>query len=340
MSDEAKNADEKDQAVDSNESSTLETMEAKMAVLRGEVEDDDSSVVNDETNLEDDDSTDDSDKKDDDSTDDSDKKDDDSPILPSGHRQAALKRGWTNEEIDHYLETKPNDAVVEFKEIFGTWQKENSLWSERGRQLIAAGKTSEEDGEKSKADETSEALAHYDLDALIETHGNEDLLKAIIGPINAVIDRVNDAAKKVSNSENFLRNTEQEALVTVAQNFFKSPEIKPFNETYGIEAQNLTDKQLENRMKLFEQADIMVAGARDHGVDISVQDALERAHILLSQGTRDEALRQSIRDDIKKRTKTLKGSHQQTSSSDTDRPISDEEMVTRTEARMAAIRNK
>jgi len=338
MPDELKNADGSDQAAD--DTSTLETeLKAKMEALRDDVQDgsgdsnvvkdDDAGTKKDESNTEDEAGG----KKDDAGT-----KKDESPLLPSGHRRAALARGYTSEEVDHYLETKPDEAVARFEEIFNEWQTENSRWSDRGRQLHAAGQAAKEGGDK--GNKSSEALPHFDAEALISEHGNEDLINALVTPLNATIDRVNAATERISHSEDFLRNTEQNALTITTQNFLKSKEMEPFKDTYGTEIKDLTDEQVKNRMELFGEADILVAGAKDHGKDITVQDALERAHIIVSQGTRDEGIRQSIRKSLKKRTKTTRTSHQQTSSTDENQPISDKELEKRTSERLRALRNK
>jgi len=92
-------------------------------------------------------------------------------------------------------------------------------------------------------------------------------------------------------------------------------------------------------MKLFEEADIIVFGAKAHGKDLTVQDALERAHMILSHGTRGEAIRQGIRESMKKRTKTEKSSHQKTSTSG-DRSTSNEEFEKNVAANMRKIRDK
>lgn len=334
MTEDAKNADKPDTADSTNDSPTLTAIEAKMAELRGDVTEgnEDSKPKVDDPIV-----TDDLDPgtKDDDS----DTKDDDSPMLPSGHRRAALARGYTSEEIDYYLETKPDEAVQRFEELFNERRKENEDWSRRGRELRAVGqKTS--DGDTDDGNKPSEALTHYDAAALIEKHGNEDLINDLIDPLNATIDQVNAVTEKISHSEEFLRNTEINALEVATQDFLKSKEMESFRDTFGVEIKDLTEEQVKNRMDLFGQADIIVAGAKDHGIDITIQDALERAHIIVSQGTRDEGIRQSIRDSLKKRTKTTKTTHQQTTTPGDNEEVSDEELEKRTEARMKAIRNK
>ena len=335
MVDEAKNADTADQAADSEqEASTLAAVEAQMAKLQEDVVEGDDDVSSDV----------DGEKTDQVSTEDQDDKDskdgdDDSSILPAGHRRAALARGYTNEEIDHYLETKSDEAVARFAEVFDDWQRESSLWSDRGRQLVKAGQQVSE-GEGDKNQKTSEVLPHYDANALAEKHpGSEDLINELVAPMNAMIDRVNAASERLSSSEEFLQGTKEAALATVTQDFFKSKEMEASKEVYGIEIKDLTNEQVEKRMKLFREADIIAAGAEAHGEQVTAQSAMERAFAIVSQGTRDEVIRQSIRDSMKGRTKTVRSSHQKTSVSDKNEPISDEELVKRTEARQRALRD-
>lgn len=337
MSDEdVKNVETADQAVASeDEASTLAAIETKMAEMRdgGELTEDDVSSDAEDAKT---DQTDTEDQEDVDSKD----KDDDSPILPSGHRRAALARGYTNEEIDHYLETKPDEAAARFGELYDERRMESSQWSERGRLLVDAEQKAvkgDEGGDK----ETPKALSHYDANALAEKHpGSEDLINDLIAPMNAMIDRVNAASERLSNSEEFLQGTQRDALTTATQNFFKSKEMEASKEVYGIEIKDVTDGQMESRMELFAEADIITAGAVAHGQKITVQDALERAFAIVSQGTRDEGIRQEIRDSLKGRTKTTKSSHQRTSATDENQEISEKELEKRTDARLRALRNK
>ncbi len=320
-----------------DDASTLAAVEAKMAAIQ------DVPVVDDDVSVDDNTSV---DTTNDDVTPDPTDSGDDSPtpvdenttMLPSGHRRAALARGYTNEEIDHHLETKPGDALVRFGELYTEWQDQNSQWSERGRQLRQVG---QEAPKPETPNATPEVLKHYDTEAMIAEHGgNEDLITALVAPLNAMVDRVNSVTEKLEKSEQFLRNTEQDALTAATQEFFKGTDMTPFNKVYGTDRTSLTDEQVKSRMELLQEADTIIAGAADHGRGLSVRDALERAHVIVSQGTRDEAIRQSIRDSMKKQTRTTQSSHRASTSDEPDRELSDDEIVTRTEARLQAMRNK
>lgn len=262
--------------------------------------------------------------------------DDDTTILPAGHRRAALARGWTAEEIDHFIETKPEEAIVEFRKTFDKWQEESSKWSARGRVLMA---TEEKPADDKKTDDSS--ITEFDADALIEVHGNEELINALVGPLNKIVSQVNAATNRLSKSEQKVADSQTAALVIEAQTFLTSAAMRPYEKVYGGEPKDLTTHQFENRMQLFEEADIIVAGAKAHGIDISVGEALARAHASISQDTRDEGIRAEIRKSMKKRTKTSRGSGQRSAPADKkDGPISEDELVKRTEVRLKTLKAK
>jgi len=331
MSDDAKVA----QAAEDKDSSTLEAkVESKMAELRGEnedVDDSDEVVVSDEEK----------ETVKDSKPDDAEKESDANlPMLPSGHRRAALARGYTSEEIDFYLQSNPEDATARFKEIFGEWQEENSRWSQRGRQLIQADGTPEKKPPVKEGE--FQPVPHADIKALVEKHGGEyeDLIKDLVAPLNAGIDRINSMGEGLTKSQEFIDSNEEKALATIVDNFLGSKEMSSFADTYGKDVATATEEQVKNRMELFGEADNLIAGAKAHGKSITVEDALNRAHLILSQGTRDEVIRQQIRDSMKKRTKTIKSSHKADSPAKTNEPISEEELEKRTEARMRELKNK
>lgn len=262
--------------------------------------------------------------------------DDDSPILPAGHRRAALADGWTSEEIDHYLETQPEDAVAEFAGSYEKWRKEGSEWSSRGRQLKAA-----EQGDKtvtpSESDELPLTLEKFDTTALIEEHGNDELITALTGPLNKVIDQVNSVLGKVSASEEFVQSSTEETVSKIVQDFLTGEDMKPFKDVYGTKIETLSKEQVDKRMELFGEADDIIFGASAHGKKITVENALRRAHANVSRDLKDSAIRQTIRDSLGKRTKTLTGSKQKTTTAQDDAPITREELVARTDARLRAM---
>jgi hypothetical protein len=263
-----------------------------------------------------------------------------SSTLPASYRRAALARGWSTEEIDHYLELSPKEAETRFEGIFNSWQADNALWSERGRRLVGAGKAVDDKNAESEATE----LKPLDAKAIIERYGNDDLVNQLVPRLNEAIDKINKASEKFSQVENVAQDANQEALFNQTQSYLLSDEMKSFRDTYGTEVKTLTPTQVETRMKLFEEADIIIRGALEHGKRLSVHDALERAHSHLSHGQIEETVRSQIRESLQKRTKTLQSSKETALSAAktmaSNEPVSDEELERRTEQRLAALRSR
>lgn len=268
--------------------------------------------------------------------------------LPAGYRRAALARGWTNEEIDHYVETKPDEAMNQFQGIFSSWQEDNAKWSERGRQLVAATKE-ETKTETEKPPQKTEELKPLDEKALIEQYGNEELIKPLVSRVNSALEenrllkeRLDKVEGNIGQSQEAMKSAQEEATFTATQNFLLSDGMKQFQTIYGTEIKTLTKEQVDNRMKLFEEADVIICGALDHGQELTVEEALDRAHAHISRGQTEETIRAQIRESLQKRTKTLSNSTNAASlrTTQSNEDVSDAELEQRTEQRLAALRNR
>jgi len=96
------------------------------------------------------------------------------------------------------------------------------------------------------------------------------------------------------------------------RNFFRADSMNSYEDFYGKVsdgAENwddvLTGKQLKNRVKTMTMADQIMAGARVQGKDMDVVRALESAHLLVSKDVQEQAIRERIKSDVKKRDKSL-----------------------------------
>jgi len=268
---------------------------------------------------------------------------DESPTLPTGHRRAALARGWTNEEVDHYIEIKPEEATAKFESIFDDWQQENSQWSARGRELMRAKQTglSESATEAQETEHQKVDFEPIDPKAFAEEYDvNEVLMEALAKKLNPVISNAKVMSEQLEGYAKTAQVSNEETLSKITQDFLTSKEMKPFADVYGTDINTLTKEQLDSRMELFGQADEIVQGALAHGREITVQEALERAHDSVSHDSRDTTIRKEIRDSMTKRTKTLTGSKRKIEAPKDDGPISEEELEARVGAKQQAIRDK
>ncbi len=276
-----------------------------------------------------------------DDVDESEAADNESSTLPANYRRAALARGWTNEEVDHYTVLKPEEAMDTFKDVFEAWREENSRYSTRGRQLRDADPVKPSDASEKSEDADDGAMGSIDAKALIEQYGNDDIINALVAPVNAAIERVNAMQKAQQEAVAITQTSQQEALATTVTEFFGSAEMKSYTDVYGSDIATMTEDQEAARLALLQEADCIWTGASAHGQDMTVADAMSRALAIVSSGTKDVAIRNEIRASLKKRTKTLPGTQRKVAEdTDEDAPVSEEDLVSRTEARMRALKEK
>ena len=337
-----------DAGSDSTDASTLAAVDAKLAVLRGDVPEENNDVdetpVDDQEPVTEPDQTDaddtDSDKSDAGDDTDSEAADDDLPMLPSGHRLAALAKGYTTEEVDHFLKTHPDEAMGRFGELFDERKKESAMWSDRGRRLAQTDQSVVEPPKVLADPKDPAATPLFVAKALAEEFGNEDLINALVPRLNTMIEESNTLKQERAQTADRDRKRQESYLLQVTDEFFGSKAMEPSKETYGTGYGSATEEQMTQRMKLLNQADEIAKGAADHGREIPDLEALERAHMILSQGSRDEIIRQGIRDELKQRTKTTKSSHRKIKSSEEEGPVSEAKLEKRVAAKQRELRNK
>jgi hypothetical protein len=92
--------------------------------------------------------------------------------------------------------------------------------------------------------------------------------------------------------------------------------MKPFKDFYGegVDEKKLTIEQSQNRWRVLNDADQILAGAQVSGRRMDPSEALERAHLLLTDSMRDEKVRKQLVAKVKQRSNgiTLKPKSQST----------------------------
>jgi len=129
--------------------------------------------------------------------------------------------------------------------------------------------------------------------------------------------------------------------------------MKLYGEFYGpaydearmptFDGHGLTPGQRANRDALLEQADAIWVGAREHGRNLTVPEALNLAHSLLTDGMRTQKVRQELVGKVKQRAKgmTLRPAKSKpVLAREGEKPKTPQELEARTDARLAKLRNR
>ena len=286
---------------------------------------------------------------------------DDKVEIPDGYIRAAKRQGWKDEDIAKTIEADPDFAL----RIFGNaYETSNTLT----RDFAAAGRaraeqTAKELEEKNKVDEPE----IKDLVNITELEKNVDDAAIVNGVVKPLNDALKSALKEIrtlkktgpSNQDIAHARSDQDAATARAnasanaaselfvKQFFGAENMKSYDDFYGVidEGQNMNDitpNQYEHRMAVLQTADQLIAGKAAQGIKVSDADALEDAHLLVTEPLREKIITDGIRSSLKKRSKgkTLQPSKSRKTASDIGNRVAKtpEEAIENAEARLAKLK--
>jgi hypothetical protein len=147
------------------------------------------------------------------------------------------------------------------------------------------------------------------------------------GPLIETIEAQNKMLQQIAESmpanepetkpepSHFESKAEENNIEQQIWNWFESDGMKPYEKVYGKLGfgetwEDLSPSQLQHRMKVLEKADQIAGGAHLQGRELPLDEALEAAHLLVTQKYRDDVLIDGVKAKVVKRGKgvTLKPS--------------------------------
>lgn len=228
--------------------------------------------------------------------------------LPAGYVRTAKARGWSDQEITEFAKANPDLAIKTFERMHDSRTKEINEWAELGRKVRQAPVASSPQNTSAPAPVQASApsgLQPINVQEMVNKFGNQELIEALAGPINAAIASVQPLIQGATQAQEQARRSQQESLGKVVQDFFTDKGMAPFAEVYGKGMATLTPAQIEVRSRVLETADALIAGASFQGRQLSVQEALTLAHDSVSSGTKETIIRDQIRTSVQKRAKGI-----------------------------------
>src|SRR5690606_38981985 len=130
-----------------------------------------------------------------------------------------------------------------------------------------------------------------DAETLKEKYGDDGLVDEIVGSVNSIIQAVNAIIPSLQQGQQRVVQAQQEALDRLIQGFFSDASMKPYADLYGDGSRQLLPEQIYNRNLVLETADALVAGARQQGRNLTVQEALMMAHDICAADFKEVATR-------------------------------------------------
>lgn len=225
------------------------------------------------------------------------------PTLPSAHRRSMLAADWTDEEIDEFLlDAQATGTLTRAREmalrIHDKRSNEIASWAELGRQ-----KKAEAEGGTAQTSTTEAAFEEIDIEAVAAEYGQEDMLRAILGPVNSMIRQMQTMLPDLTEGVHVVRQQQKAARLDSINRFFASDDMKPFEELYGAgPTEKVEQKFMDKRSAVLAQADLILSGAQVAGENIDALTAMQMAHESVSAEFRAKSASKTVKRRMKKRS--------------------------------------
>lgn len=285
--------------------------------------------TDDDTDVDDDDDTDDDTDDDDQAASDDDEEDStpakkskekDEERIPDACIRAAIHNGWSQEEVDEFIKVSPKVAARTFENLRQSTNKASQEWAALGR----ASRKEETQKQESAAKKDKIEFEGIDLVKLKKESDIDPGVEQVIRGLNTTNETLVDAVNKLMEEkvapqdttrvDRAARSYDAAAEAAAEQQingFFATDSMKGYSKVYGELKfgevwESLPPAQARSRYAVYQTADELMAGrAMATGQQMDLGEALERAHLLVTENYREEAIRGEIRKTSKKRAKSM-----------------------------------
>lgn len=212
-------------------------------------------------------------------------------------RMAANEMGWTDDKINRLYKADPELALETLNTLADTYTNLSQQYLTIPGSQQAAGTPAVTAPLAQKQGPTSQLDTFYtQIEAFAETNGQElanfakALKSELIDPVREIL-----AANEVRSKD--LSATEARATVTTLG--------EKFPQFYGADDKALSQVEQNNRAYLAQVADQLRAGAKAQGKELSIKDALQRAHLVATAKVRDQIVRKQISGQVQTRQRGM-----------------------------------
>lgn len=220
----------------------------------------------------------------------------DSVEMPDAYFRAAVHQGWKPEDVKEFFEADPKRALRTLENIYNSTNKLSSEFAKLGQARM-------KDADPQKTEEKS-----LDLDKYRSEYGDDDPLVKELEAMQKRLDEVGaQKPQQGTLQQQFQPQFDTAQLQKQIDTFFSSDNLGAYEDYYGLERDpgDLTQNQAKRRWEVLNTADQIMMGAQVQGKEMSVSQALESAHLLVSEPVREQAVRKDLLSKVKKRSRGL-----------------------------------
>ena len=283
--------------------------------------------------------------------------------IPEGYIRAAKRQGWSDEDIADQIKANPERAEKLFRNAYETSNKLTRDYAALGRDKAEA---TRREAEEKAAAEAPEIKDYITVDEITKISDGDEATAAALKSFNTAlksrdaelvelrksgpsVDDMNFARTDQIASTERARAAADETVITRVNQFFGAENMKLYDDFYGVIKENqnmgdLTPNQRNHRLEVLQVADQLTVGRKSQGFEVTTSEALEDAHLLVTESIREKVITDGIRSSLTKRSKgrTLRPSDSKKTSAGTElKPAKDRaEAIANAEARLSQIKFK
>lgn len=248
----------------------------------------------------------------DDTTPEAEKKDE----IPDAYIRAAIHRGWTQEVVDDLVEKSPKSAMKILESLYLDVNNASREWSELGRAKIEADRQ-----QVIEPVTATETVAQEDpvttalIAKLQKEYPDDPLIDTVIAGMKKPkpVKQPQPVSQQRQGYETATARHNAAANVATDQRintFFSADVMKSYDKFYGkLELgqipEDLSNGQQLNRLAVLEEAECIIAGHNIRNQKIELEQALEKAHFIVTEPVRKQVIRDNLKATATKRKKSM-----------------------------------
>jgi len=237
--------------------------------------------------------------------------------IPESYIRAAIHQKWTQKDVDELIESNPGLAKRTFENCYNSVVQASKDFSEIGRAKIELDR---QQTVKTQTQAVAETVAQEDpktvalIAKLRKEYTDDPLIEVVIKdleakpkPVQQPVSQQQQGYETATARANVAANA---AIDQRVNSFFDAGDMKLYEKFYGkLELgqipEDLSNGQQLNRLAVLQEAEFIMAGHGVRGQKIEVEQALEKAHLIVTEPIRTRVVRDSLKATATKRKKSM-----------------------------------
>lgn len=233
--------------------------------------------------------------------------------LTQAEIRAAIHCKWSQEDIEELAKVNPVLAKKTCAKFLESTNDLSKKFSELGKAQV----TKEPGPKVESKPEPKVEVKKIDLSAVEKEYGDDPLFDVLKGiaehndELSAKIESLESSGSLNESKVDKAQVQEDAAIAQQIDGFFNRPDVVEYEDVYGkVEKDSkdwddLTQGQIKKRWSLVEQANLILLGAQQQGMEMPMDEAFERAHLLVTEDVREQTIRKQIKAKAVKRAKSI-----------------------------------